>query len=540
MTMLPDDATPTEPGHGEVLSLAEAAAWVGVGHIALRARLDSGGVHLLAGKRRGRALRLVRVCDLRELFPSVVATPCPLMDGSTEVWPDEEVPGALFAGLSRLGPVTGRGAAPRCGSDAVGGDEEGSVEAGSEETARYLRQQLGRTRTEVAATKDENARLKRELLSSAEAVKIWLDCVRVDSVRRVPPVIISPAPKVHIPRSPAAGRDRWSSPTPGVEASRRASQWDSWQHRFTLLAGGLLVGAGLLGGSGIVGGLGRGSTVSAFEPRDVPEKQAQGGMSGPRWVRAVAPAEVRIAEAVGLDPVVDPDPGDATEWDGPSSADQHSANEAGSRHGMESEEIAPPLVVERSAPPMVIAPGSAILAASVVQRGVQAMGESCMYTSVTRPGMEGRELIGPCQGSWSPRLGAVLASHHRDDHWTCRGHEHFDRALGGSMVRAREVAAVAKAEGVLSPLMSLRVERGAVSMLREEIPVWIQSGFESGILGVGHFVEPMAADAHWRVNSWVRYVDFAGVEIHRRFRLSLALGDGPRGDVLLSLQWAEE
>jgi hypothetical protein len=108
------------------------------------------------------------------------------------------------------------------------------------------------------------------------------------------------------------------------------------------------------------------------------------------------------------------------------------------------------------------------------------------------------------------------------------------------MVRARELAVVAKIEGLLSPLLSLRVERSAASMLREEVPVWIQSGFESGLLGVGHIVEPMAAADHWRVNSWVRYVDFAGVEIQKRFRLSLALGDGPRGDVLLSLRWAEE
>jgi hypothetical protein len=99
---------------------------------------------------------------------------------------------------------------------------------------------------------------------------------------------------------------------------------------------------------------------------------------------------------------------------------------------------------------------------------------------------------------------------------------------------------VAKAEGLLSPLLSLRVERSAASMLREEIPVWIQSGFESGILGVGHHVEPTGKADRWSVNSWVRYLDFAGVEIQRRFRLSLALGDGPRGDVLLSLQWEED
>jgi len=540
MSMHPDDATPPEPGPGEVLSLAEAAAWVGVGHIALRARLDAGDVQLLAGTRRGRALRLVRVCDLRAIFPSVAARHAPMAEWSTEVWPEEEVPGALFAGLSRLGPATGRWAAPRAESDAVRGEEEGAVDVGSEETARYLRQQLGRTRTEVAVTKDENARLKRELLSSADAVKKWLDCVRVDSVRRVSPALNSLASKVDTPRLPAARGDRRSPPAVRVAASKGASPWDSWQHRFTLLGGGLLVVAGLVGGSGIVGGLGLGSTVAALGPQYTPERQAQGKTSRPRWVRAEAPGGERMAETVAPVPVVESDQWEAPEWDGPSNAERLNAGRSDSSHGMEPEEGAPPFVVERSAPPMVVAPGSAILAASMAHPGSQGVEEGCLYFSATRPGMEGRELIGPCQGAWSPRLGAVLASHHRDDHWTCRGHDHFDRALGGSMVRARQLAVVAKAEGLLSPLMSLRVERSAASMLREEVPVWIQSGFESGLLGVGHIVEPLAAAEHWRVNSWVRYVDFAGVEMQRRFRLSLALGDGPRGDVLLSLQWAEE
>jgi hypothetical protein len=204
------------------------------------------------------------------------------------------------------------------------------------------------------------------------------------------------------------------------------------------------------------------------------------------------------------------------------------------------EVAAPPLALDRPATPMVVAPGSAILAVSMAQPEGQGMGKGCLYFAVTRPGMEGRELIGPCQGVWSPSLGAVAASHHRGEHWSCRGHDHFDRTLDGSMVRAREMAMVAKAEGLLSPLLSLRVERSAASMLREEVPVWIQSGFESGLLGVGHIVEPMTTADHWMVQSWVRYLDFAGVEIRRRFRLSMALGDGPRGDVLLSLQWEEE
>ncbi|MDP6368280.1 MAG: hypothetical protein QF615_01630, partial [Planctomycetota bacterium] len=91
---------PRQPEPGDVLSLAEAAAWVGVGHLGLRAGLDAAEVQLVAGMRGGRALRLVRVCDLRTVFPSVATKPAPGAEWFTEVCPKDEVPGALFAGLS--------------------------------------------------------------------------------------------------------------------------------------------------------------------------------------------------------------------------------------------------------------------------------------------------------------------------------------------------------------------------------------------------------------------------------------------------------
>jgi hypothetical protein len=189
------------------------------------------------------------------------------------------------------------------------------------------------------------------------------------------------------------------------------------------------------------------------------------------------------------------------------------------------------------APPMSVPPGSAVLFSALAAPEHVPEGVVCLYFALTRPGMEGRELIGPCQGTWSPGLGAVLATHRRGERATCRHHDFFDSVLEGSMERAREQARVARAEGWLPPLLRLRVERSAASLLREQVPVWIESGFEAGVLGGGHRIEVLSSAGYWRVHSWVRYLDFAGVEIQRRFQLSLALGDGPRGDSLLQLKW---
>ena len=548
--MHPEPQNPPQPEPGDVLSLAEAAAWVGVGHLDLRAGLDAAEVQLIAGMRGGRALRLVRVCDLRTVFPSVATKPAPGAEWFTEVCPEDEVPGALFAGLSRLRPSAGgmpaRSTKP-AEPESVREDPQRDAGVASGETTRYLRRQLDRTRAEVAVTKDENSRLKQELLSSADAVKKWLDCVRDDAPRTGPPVRASMGTPIDPPCPPAARVVRQASPTVRKGGAEKAS----WHHRLSLIVGGLLVVVGLVGGSGIVGGLGWGGRKVVSEGQPTPVREASGRAPRSTLVQNEAPAaepETVIADqgsAVGREPSIDPS------WVGPSDRDlfelfnaekSDSEPEVAATEAVEVEAPEAPEAPEAivPAPPMVVAPGSAIFEASMAQSGEQGVGECCLYFAVTRPGMEGRDLIGPCQGVWSPRLGAVVASHHRHEHSICRGHDHFDRTMRGSMARAREMTRVAKAEGLLSPLLSLRVERSAASMLREEIPVWIQSGFESGVLGVGHHVEPTGKADRWSVDSWVRYLDFAGVEIQRRFRLSLALGDGPRGDVLLSLQWEED
>jgi hypothetical protein len=528
-----------------VLSLAEAAAWVGIGHLALRAALDAAEVQLIGGMRRGRALRLVRVCDLRVVFPAVATTPSPGADWFTEVCPEDEVPGALFDGLSRLRPSAGGPLAPPsplADQESDGGSSRKTVDASSGGAARYKGHEPDRTGAEVAVTEDGNAPLKRERLSSADAVKVWLDCVRDDSPGKIPPAVAPvAAPAAALEVAPADAYCPTASPVgsrPAPNVLAKVPSGTSWQNRLTPILGGLLVVGGLVAGSGLVGGMGWGQRepVADRAPASVPQTPADASQNP--WASSDSSAQDLGAPfgapLAGLAPVL---PGS---WGGPSSQELFEAGMLGMEPMMAAPTAVadPPLAPSFPAPPMVVAPGSAILGTSLGES--EEVGVSCLYFAVTRPGMESRELIGPCHGAWSPRLGAVTASHHRGEHSVCRGHDHFDRTMGGSIVRAREMAMVAKSEGLLSPLLSLRVERSAASMLREEVPVWIQSGFEAGLLGVGHIVEPMETTDHWRVRSWVRYMDFAGVEMRRNFELLLALGDGPRGDVVLSLEWQED
>ena len=547
--MPPEIPPPSQAEPGDVLSLAEAAAWVGIGHLALRAALDAAEVQLIGGMRRGRALRLVRVCDLRVVFPAVATAPGPGADWFTKVCPEDDVPGALLDGLSRLRPSAGGPLAPPNPLADQESDVDSSpttLDASSAEAAHYMGHEFDGTRAEVAVTKNEDAPLIRERLSSSDAVKVWLDCVRDDSPGKIPPAVAPvAAPAVAHVTSPAVSAPEPYCPTASPVDSRSAPNVHanvpsvtSWQNRFTPIVGGLLVVGGLVAGSGLVGGMGWGQRepVADKAPASVPQMHADASQNP--WASSDSSAQ-DLGAPFGA-PMAELAPVLPESWEGPSSQELFEAGMLGMEPVMAAPTAVadPPLAPSFPAPPMVVAPGSAILGASLGES--EDVGVSCLYFAVTRPGMESRELIGPCHGAWSPRLGAVTASHHRGDHSVCRGHDHFDRTMGGSIVRAREMAMVAKSEGLLSPLLSLRVERSAASMLREEVPVWIQSGFEAGLLGVGHIVEPMETTDHWRVRSWVRYMDFAGVEMRRDFELLLALGDGPRGDVVLSLEWQED
>lgn len=161
----------------------------------------------------------------------------------------------------------------------------------------------------------------------------------------------------------------------------------------------------------------------------------------------------------------------------------------------------------------------------------------CAYFERTRPGEELRALLGPCSGAWSDEHQAVAGVLRRGGEAYCRHHHFFAEQLRGSVARAEEVAALAEREGLVPPLLDLRIDRAGAAFLRRRVGDWVESGFEAGLVGgEGHGVTPLGED-QWHLRSWVRYLDVGGVEHRRVFEMDLRLDDGPEGDRLLSFEW---
>jgi hypothetical protein len=166
---------------------------------------------------------------------------------------------------------------------------------------------------------------------------------------------------------------------------------------------------------------------------------------------------------------------------------------------------------------------------------------ACLYYAATRPGSELRSLLGPCSGRWNPSRQAIAATVHRGQAAYCRHHHFFATTLGGSVERARQVARFAEQEGLLAPLVKLRVDRAGSAFLRRRVEDWIESGFEAGLAGAGaqHELERGEGEDAWSLRSWVRYFDVGGLEHRRAFRMDLVLGDGARGDRLVDFAWLD-
>lgn len=161
----------------------------------------------------------------------------------------------------------------------------------------------------------------------------------------------------------------------------------------------------------------------------------------------------------------------------------------------------------------------------------------CAYFERTRPGEELRALLGPCSGAWSDEHQAVAGVLRRGGEAYCRHHHFFAEQLRGSVARAEEVAALAEREGLVPPLLDLRIDRAGAAFLRRRVGDWVESGFEAGLVGgEGHEVRCLGED-RWHLSSWVRYLDVGGVEHRRVFEMDLRLDDGPEGDRLLSFEW---
>ena len=165
-------------------------------------------------------------------------------------------------------------------------------------------------------------------------------------------------------------------------------------------------------------------------------------------------------------------------------------------------------------------------------------GPPCHFHALTRPGTDLRGLIGPCAGPWNSSCQAVAGLLRLEGVSYCRHHHFFVSRLGGSVDRAREIAQLARSEGLVPPLMALRVERAGSAFLRRRVGEWLDSGFQSGqVGGHEHQLESCPDPDRWRIRSWVLYRDVGGNEIRTSFSMLLQVGDDFSGDRLLELVW---
>ncbi|MEZ6004319.1 MAG: hypothetical protein R3F33_09055 [Planctomycetota bacterium] len=164
---------------------------------------------------------------------------------------------------------------------------------------------------------------------------------------------------------------------------------------------------------------------------------------------------------------------------------------------------------------------------------------ACAYFGLTLPGQELHDVLGPCIGPWNEDEQAVAGGFRHGGQALCRHHYGFAKDQAGSVDRVRKIARYAKQEGLLPPLVRLRVEHGASELLQARIGKWIESGFEAG-LSQAHKVTALDAPDTWRIESWVRPMgDPQRLPALRHFVMELQLAAEHGQDRLVSFRWVD-
>ncbi len=160
-------------------------------------------------------------------------------------------------------------------------------------------------------------------------------------------------------------------------------------------------------------------------------------------------------------------------------------------------------------------------------------GAPCAWWEMTRPGGDLRRVLGPCKGPYDEDHGAIVGLHRQGSEHLCSHHLRFVRDLGGDLEAELASAAAARDGGLPGPLLAMRIDGAARSMVRDRVGRWVQSGFEGGD---GHLLESLGGDS-WRVRTWV-VAALEGEEPRRmEVELVLTLGDGPHDDTLQSFRF---
>ncbi len=171
---------------------------------------------------------------------------------------------------------------------------------------------------------------------------------------------------------------------------------------------------------------------------------------------------------------------------------------------------------------------------------VLSKGPPCLYAKLTAPGQELRAVLGPCIGPWNEKSNTVTGGFRHSGERYCRHHLIVAKDLGGSVDRARNVASYARKEGLLPPLVRLRVEHGAADLLQTRVGKWVESGFEAGLSGQ-HEVRQGDTEDHWSIRSWVRLQAKPGGKAElKRFKMELELGADKGRDRWVSFDWLPE
>jgi len=165
--------------------------------------------------------------------------------------------------------------------------------------------------------------------------------------------------------------------------------------------------------------------------------------------------------------------------------------------------------------------------------------QPCFYYPLTKPGEELRSVLGPCLGTWSHELDAPVGAHRLHGKAVCSQHRFVVTSLGGSLEDARRDAAFAREQGLLPPLVRIRVHRRAVDFMKRQVPNWLESGLE-GLSQGEHRLAGLEQDDTYALESWVTFEDPDEGTLKRDFVMELRVNEGPGGDTLIRFDWKQD
>ncbi|HPF15516.1 MAG: hypothetical protein H6830_04705 [Planctomycetes bacterium] len=553
--MAPDNPEERKPGEGsELLTFGEAAEFAQVSLMELRNQLRKLSIPTRLGWRGGVALQLVSLETLEQIYPglaqrhrksgpSLVERGIRLVHKEPEVSQASKEPKHPAPRAPKAQATNPKVPKPKTQPPSTQAPSTQPVARQPEPPVAPDEPDLKQLYREIEEATARNERLLEELAQAGEGLERLLNPAPVEA----PPASRTPAAQrplqataIPIPlevraagsasEEALARTEEWKRLVQAeshLERSHRRVQWASWSFAALLvflvaykgsdwmLAGPPNTGRPLPASDPFRAENELGSTLFAQGPTS--EDFAQVPSPG-----EAAPAEpsgaplVSFAEAVAAPNLLVPEPR-------PDSKPASGFMEASAPRKVESG------VTEAAADSM----GSA----SEFLDLVLSEDPACKFGNLTAPGQPLRDVLGPCLGPWNAELKAVAGGFRYAGIPLCRHHYTFQKELGGSIERASTVAHFAEQEGLVPPLVRLRVEHGASQLLQARVGKWVESGFEAGVSN-SHRVTRQGTPDVWRIESWVRLqTGTTEAPELRHFTMEIELGADRGRDRLLSFAW---